>query len=127
MPYPRRIRVPQTFLPCREIKRDLTPAEFLDYYYGLCHVINTAQTDIQTIMHFRGWCAYGASSGPKCVMRKTFPTGRTVATNENIAPEIEAMICSTLEAKAAVASAPQPALAASTPPAPARRRRRHRS
>ena len=115
MPNRPRIRVPQSFLPCREINRDPTPAEFLDWYYGLRHVISTAETDIQTIMHFRGWRAHGASSGPECVMRKTFPKGRAVQTSDKIAPEIEAELCCRLEA--------QPAPAPTPPPASARRRR----
>jgi len=116
MPSRPRIRVPQSFLPCREINRDPTPAEFLDWYYGLCNVISTAETDIQTIMHFRGWRAYGSSSGPECRMRKIFPSGAIVETSDKIAPEIEAMLCSHLPAPTAKAP---PA-----PPAPARRRRR---
>jgi hypothetical protein len=114
-PYPH-IKVPQTFIPCREIKRDLTPAEFLNWYGSLSNIISVAKTDIQTIMHFRGWCAYGASSGPHCVMRKTFPGGRSVDTTDKIAPEIEAELCYRLEAQADAAPTP--------PPAPARRRRK---
>jgi hypothetical protein len=109
------IKVPQTFIPLREIKRDLTPAEFLDWYYSLSNIISVVETDIQTIMHFRGWCAYGASSGPHCVMRKTFPGSRAVETTDKIAPEIEAELCYRLEA--------QPAPAPIPPPARARRRR----
>ena len=114
MPYPPYLKIPQTFLPRRGLTRDLTPGEFLQYYYNLCSAIEVAKTDIQTIMHFRGWRAYGASSGPHCVMRKTFPGGRAVETTDKIAPEIEAEVCYRLEAQAD----PAP------PPAPARRRRR---
>jgi hypothetical protein len=119
MPYPSHLKIPQTFLPRVELTRDLTPAQFLDYHYGLCHAISVAETEIQTIMHFRGWCAYGASSGPECVMRKTFPSGHTVATSDKIAPEIEQRVCSILEAQAATPPAPVPA--------PRRRRRRRAS
>lgn len=84
-------------------------------HYGLCHIISIVETDIQTIRHFRGWCAYGASSGPECVMRKTFPGGRAVETSDKIAPEIEADLCYRLEVQAAAAQAPAPA------PAPRRR------
>ena len=102
-------RIPETFLPGRGFTRDLTPLEFLQHYHDLCHVINVAQSDLHTIMHFRGWRAYGASSGPKCVMRKTFPTGRTVETSEKLAPEIEALACHTLIAQPAPPPAkPQP-------------------
>ena len=92
-------RVPQSFLAAREITRDLTPREFLHCYYSLLHVITTAQSDIQTIMHFRGWRAYGASSGPECRMRKEFAAGRAIETTDKFAPEIEALICSQLEAQ----------------------------
>ena len=95
--------IPQSFIAGREIKRDLTPLEFLHCYSQLRHVILTAQTDILDILHFRGWRAHGASSGPDCRMRKTFPTGATVETSDKIAPEIEAMICSILQAQAAKA------------------------
>jgi hypothetical protein len=61
-------------------------------------MLAAAETDIQTIMHFRGWRAYGATSGPDCRMRKTFPPGRSVETSDKIAPGIEAMLCSLLEA-----------------------------
>ncbi|MCX6923149.1 MAG: hypothetical protein NT154_08070 [Verrucomicrobia bacterium] len=59
-------------------------------------------------MHFRGWCAFGASSGPECRMRKIFSSGAIVETSDKIAPEIEAMICSRL-----------PGDTAKGPPAPA--------
>jgi hypothetical protein len=116
MPKPPYIKVRQTFLPWREIKRDLTRLEFLHCYYGLCNIISTVETDIQAIMHFRGWCAYGASSGPECVMRKTFPGGRMVETTDKIAPEIEAEVCSRLEKQAEAAQA--------AAAAPGRRRRK---
>jgi hypothetical protein len=66
--------------------------------------------------------ACGASSGPECRMRKTFPSGATVETSGKIAPEIEAMICEEmirpiLEAQAATAPPPPPAAV------PLRRRR----
>ena len=110
-------RAPQSFLLCREITRDLTPREFLHCYYNLRHIITTAESDIQTLMHFRGWLAHGASSGPKCRMRKTLAAGRTVETSDKIAPEIEAMLCFNLEKKSAPATPP-------SPPAPRRRRRK---
>jgi len=91
-------RTPQSFLAAREITRDLTPREFLDCYYSLQQAIATAESDIQTIMHFRGWCAYGASSGPDCRMRKAFASGRIIEATDKHAPEIEALICSQLEA-----------------------------
>jgi hypothetical protein len=116
MPKQPYIQVPDTFLPRRGFHRELTPNEFLHYYYGLCRAISAAKTDIQTIMHFRGWRAHGASSGPECVMRKTFPAGRAIATSDKIAPEIEAHLCSILEAQPAP---PKPA----PPPSPRRRRK----
>ena len=96
MPEYRCIPVPQSFIAAREIKRDLTPLEFLHCYSQLRHVITTVESDIQTIMQFRGWRAYGSSSGPECRMRKVFPSGAIVETSDKIAPEIEAMICSIL-------------------------------
>ena len=108
--------IPQSFLAAREITRDLTPLEFLHCYSQLKHIITTVESDIQDIMYFRGWRAFGASSGPECRMRKTFPSGAIVETSDKIAPEIEAMICSLLPAPTAKAP---PA-----PPAPPRRRRR---
>ena len=61
-------------------------------------MIATAESDIQTIMHFRGWRAHGASSGPECCMRKAFAEGRTVETKDKFALEIEAMLYSRLKA-----------------------------
>ena len=46
MPNHPRIKVPQTFLPRREIERDLTPAEFLDWYNSLSNIISVAEIDI---------------------------------------------------------------------------------
>ena len=111
--------IPQSFLAAREITRDLTPLEFLHCYYQLKHIITTVESDIQAIMHFRGWRAYGASSGPECRMRKNFPNGAVVETSDKIAPEIEAMICSILH--------DQTAKAPPAPPTPVRRRRRAQS
>jgi hypothetical protein len=116
--YPCR-RIPQSFIAAREITRDLTPLEFLHCYSQLKHIITTVESDIQDIMHFRGWRACGASSGPGCRMRKIFPRGAIVETSDKIAPEIEAMICSVLHA--------QTAKAPPAPPAPARRCRRSQS
>jgi hypothetical protein len=98
-----------------ELTRDLTPGEFLQFYFDLCRAIKIAKTDIQTIMHFRGWQAYGASCGAHCVMRKTLPNGRAVETSDKIAPEIEAEVCYRLVG--------QPGAARVPPPAPGRRRR----
>jgi hypothetical protein len=108
MPKDKCSRIPQSFLPRRELTRDLTPREFLEYYYHLRHVITTAETDIQTIMHFRGWRAHGASSGPDCRMRKSFPGGRTLETSDKIAPGIEEHLCYLLEAQPGAASPPPP-------------------
>ena len=93
-------RIPQTFIAGpREFTRILTPLEFLHCYYGLLHVITTVKSDIQDIMYFRGWQAYGASSGPDCRMRKTFLSGRIIEATDEHAPEIEALICSQLQAQ----------------------------
>ena len=110
--------IPQSFIAAREITRDLTPMEFLHCYSQLKHVIATAERDILDLLHFRGWCAHGASSGPECRMRKTFPSGATIETSDTFAPEIEAMICAILPA--------QTAKAPPAPPAKVRRRRRPR-
>ncbi len=107
--------MPQSFLAAREITRDLTPVEFLHCYSQLQHIITTVESDLQDLMHFRGWRVYGSSSGPECRMRKIFPSGASVETLDKIAPEIEAMICSILAA--------QTAKAPPAPPAPPRRRR----
>ena len=93
--------IPQSFLAAREITRDLTPLEFLRCYHQLKHIITTVESDLRDLMHFRGWLAYGASSGPECRMRKNFPSGAIVETSDKIAPEIEAMICSILHAQSA--------------------------
>ena len=94
---------PQSFIAGREITRDLTPLEFLQCYTQLNHIITTVKSDLQDLLHFRGWRAYGASSGPECRMRKVFPSGAIVETSDKIAPEIEAMICSILPAHTAKA------------------------
>ena len=93
-------RIPQTFIAGPEITRELTPSEFLHCYYGLLHVITTVKSDIQTLMYLRGWTAYGASSGPDCRMRKACPSGRIIEATDEHAPEIEAFICSQLQAQA---------------------------
>ena len=67
--------IPQSFLAAREITRELTPLEFLHCYYHLKHIITTVESDLQDLMHFRGWRACGPSSGPECRMRKIFPSG----------------------------------------------------
>ena len=108
--------IPQSFIAGREITRDLTPLEFLHCYSQLRHIITTVESDLQDLLYFRGWRAYGASSGPECRMRKVFPSGAIVETSDKIAPEIEDMLCCILHAQ--TAKAPPP------PPAPARRRRR---
>ena len=59
-------------------------------------------------MHFRGWRAYGASSGPECRMRKTFPAGSVVETSDKCAPEIEALTCSQFEAQGGSTAATWP-------------------
>jgi hypothetical protein len=99
--------IPQSFLGTREITRELTPREFLHCYSHLKHIITTVESDLQDLMEFRGWGAYGPSSGPECRMRKIFPSGAIVETSAKIAPEIEDMICSILTAHTA-----------KTPPAP---------
>jgi hypothetical protein len=100
--------IPQSFIAGREIPRDLTPLEFLHCYSQLRHIITTVESDIQDIMYFRGWREYAVGSGPGYQMRKTFPSGVVVETSPEIAREIEAMICSILQAHTAKA-----------PPAPA--------
>ena len=106
--------IPQSFIAAREITRDLTPLEFLHCYSDLKHIIATAERDIQDILDFRGWQGYGASSGPECRMRKVFPSGATVETSDQIAPEIEAMICSILHDQ--TAKAPPGATRQAPPP-----------
>ncbi len=108
MPEFRCRRIPQSFIAGPEITRDLTPQEFLHCYYGLRHIIATVESDIQTLMYFRGWCAHGASSGPDCRMRKTFPNGAVVEATDKFAPEIEAMFCWRLGAQTPPAPPPPP-------------------
>jgi hypothetical protein len=119
MPEYRCLPIPQSFLAAREITRDLTHLEFLRCYHQLKHIITTVESDLQDLLEFRGWRAYGSSSGPECRMRKIFPSGAIVETSDKIAPEIEAMICSILPS--------QTAKVPPAPPAPARRRRRSQS
>jgi hypothetical protein len=94
--------IPQSFLGTREITREFTPREFLDFYSHLEQIIITVQSDLQDLLYFRGWSNIGSSSsGPECRMRKTFPSAATVETSAKIALEIEAMICAIPQAHTA--------------------------
>jgi hypothetical protein len=87
--------IPQSFLGTREITREFTPREFINFCNLLKQITITVQSDFQDLLYFRGWSNIGtSSSGPDCRMRKTFPSGAIVETSEKIALEIEAMICS---------------------------------
>ena len=112
MPEYRCRRIPQSFIAGREITRDLAPLEFLRCYSQLKHILSTVESDIQDLMYFRGWREYGASSDPKCRMRKVFPSGAIVETSARSAREIEDMICSILHAQTAKAPPAPPAPAA---------------
>jgi hypothetical protein len=86
--------IPQSFLGTREITREFTPREFINFYNLLQQITITVRSDFEDLLYFRGWSNIGSSSsGPECRMRKTFPSGATVETSAKIALEIEAMIC----------------------------------
>ena len=114
--------IPQSFLGIREITREFTPREFINFYNLLQQITITVRSDFEDLLYFRGWSNIGtSSSGPDCRMRKTFPTGATVETSDKIAPQIEEMICEELIRPILEA---QNAKAPPQLPAPPRRRRR---